>query len=183
MAEMTLIVVRCPACGNTLAPGDDDLVIACGQCGAGLLLADDGPQPTEIQYVRSNLSRVNVWRPWWIFTGRVNLIRRETQGGNRSEDARRFWAQPRVMSVPAWELSLTSVKQAGIQMLQQPPALNAMPRPSGAKLTPAVVSAEDARKMLEYLIFTLEAGRDDWLKTIDFTIEAGLPQLWAIAAE
>ena len=61
--------------------------------------------------------------------------------------------------------------------------LNATPRPSGAKLTPAVVSAEDARKMLEFLIFTLEAGRDDWLKTLDFTIEAGLPELWAIAAE
>jgi hypothetical protein len=183
MVGMTLIVVRCPACSNPLAPDDNDLVIACGQCGAGLHLADDGPQPIEIQYARSNLSRVNVWRPWWIFTGRVNLIRRETQGGNRSEDARRFWAQPRVMSVPAWDLSLSAIRQTGIQMLQQPPALNVMPRPSGAKLTPAVVSAEDARKMLEFLILTLEAGRDDWLKTLDFTIEAGPPQLWAMATE
>jgi hypothetical protein len=80
------------------------------------------------------------------------LIRRETQGGNRSDEARQFWAQPRVMSVPAWELSITAVKQAGIQMLKQPPVLKAIPRPSGAKLTPAVVSAEDARKMLEFLI-------------------------------
>ena len=68
-------------------------------------------------------------------------------------------------------------------MLKQPPVLNAIPRPSGAKLTPAVVSAEDARKMLEFLILSLEAGRDDWLKTLDFQIEAGLPELWAIAAE
>ncbi|HTP11023.1 MAG TPA: zinc ribbon domain-containing protein [Anaerolineae bacterium] len=183
MAGMTLLVVRCPACGNPLAPGDDDLAIACTQCGAGLLLADDGPQPIEIQYAQSSLARVNTWRPWWIFTGRVNLIRRETQSGNRSEEARRFWAQPRVMSVPAWELSISAVKQAGLQMLQQPPALKAIPRPSGAQLTPAVVSAEDARKMLEFLILTLEAGRDDWLKTLDFQIEAGPPQLWAIAAE
>ena len=45
MAGMTLIVVRCPSCGNPLTPGDDDLVIACAQCGAGLHLADEGPQP------------------------------------------------------------------------------------------------------------------------------------------
>jgi hypothetical protein len=180
---MTLIVVRCPACGTALTPDDNDLIVACGQCGAGLHLSDAAPEPIEIQYARSNLARINVWRPWWIFKGSVNLIRRETQGGNRSEDARRFWAQPRVMSVPAGDLSLTSVKQAGIQMLQQPPTLVAMPRPAGAKLTPAVVSAEDARKMLEFLVLTLEAGRDDWLKTLDFTIEAGLPQLWAMAAE
>jgi hypothetical protein len=180
---MTLIVVRCPACGNPLAPGDDDLAIACAQCGAGLLLADDGPQPIEIQYAQSNLPKVTTWRPWWIFKGRVNLIRRETQGGNRSNEAHQFWAQPRVMIVPAWELSITTVKQAGIQMLQQPPVLKAVARPNGVKLTPAVVSAEDARKMLEYLIFSLEASRDDWLKTLDFQIEAGPPELWAIAAD
>ncbi len=183
MAGMTLTVVRCPACGNPLTPGDDDLVIACAQCGAGLHLADSGPRPVEIQYAQSNLPKVTTWRPWWIFTGRVNLIRRETQGGNRSQEAQQFWAQPRVMSVPAWELSITTVKQAGLQMLQRPPLLKAIPCPSGVKLTPAVVSAEDARKMLEYLIFSLEAGRDDWLKALDFQIEAGPPELWAIAAE
>ena len=183
MVGMTLVVVRCPACGTALTPGDDDLVIACAQCGAALQLADEGLQPIEIQYAQSNLAKVNTWRPWWIFNGRVNLIRRETQGGNRSEDARRFWAQPRVMAVPAWELSIGAVKQAGVQLLQHPPVLNAIPRPTGAKLTPAVVSAEDARKMLEFLILSLEAGRDDWLKTLDFQIETGAPKLWAIAAE
>ncbi len=181
MAGMTLVVVRCPSCGNALAPGDDDLVIACPQCGAGLQLADEGLQPIEIQYARTNLAKIGTWRPWWIFRGRVNLIRRETQGGNRSNEAHQFWAQPHVMGVPAWELSLGAVKSAGVQMLKQPPVLNAIPRPTGAPLTPAVVSAEDARKMLEFLILTLEAGRDDWLKTLDFQIEAGPPELWAIA--
>jgi hypothetical protein len=181
MAGMTLIVVRCPACGNTLTPGDDDLVVACAQCGAALHLADKGPQPIEIQYAQSSLANASTWRPWWIFKGRVNLIKRETQGGNRSDEARQFWAQPRVMAVPAWELSMAAVKQAGVQLLQRPPVLKASPRPSGVKLTPVVVSAEDARKMLEFLILTLEAGRDDWLKTVDFRIEAGAPELWALA--
>ena len=183
MVGMTLVVVRCPSCGNPLTPGDDDLVIACAQCGAGLHLADEGLQPIEIQYAETNLPKAITWRPWWIFRGSVNLIRRETQSGNRSDEARRFWAQPRVMGVPAWDLSLAAVKQAGVQMLKQPPVLEAIPRPTGAQLVPVVVSAEDARKMLEFLILTLEAGRDDWLKTLDFTIEAGLPELWALATE
>ncbi|HSD82356.1 MAG TPA: hypothetical protein VLG46_00765 [Anaerolineae bacterium] len=183
MAGMTLLVVRCPSCGNALAPGDDDLVIACGQCGAGLHLAEEGPQPIEIRYAQTQLAKAGAWRPWWIFKGSVNLLARETQGGNRSDEARKFWAQPRVMGVPAWELSMGAVKSAGVQMLKQPPVLQAIPRPSGAPLAPAVVSAEDARKMLEFLILTLEAGRDDWLKTLDFRIEAGPPELWAIATE
>jgi len=183
MAGMTLLVVRCPACGNPLTPGDDDLVLACAQCGAALHLADEGLQPIEIQYAQTNLAKTGPWRPWWIFRGRVNLIKRETQGGNRSDEARQFWAQPRVMGVPAWELSIAAIKQAGVQLLKQPPVLNATPRPSGVRLTPVVVSAEDARKMLEFLVLSLEAGRDDWLKTLDFQIEVGVPELWAIAGE
>ncbi len=85
--------------------------------------------------------------------------------------------------MPAWELSIAAVKQAGVQLLKQPPALNAIARPSGVRLTPVVVSAEDARKMLEFMVLSLEAGRDDWLKTVDFQIEAGPPELWAIAGE
>jgi hypothetical protein len=180
---MTLVVVRCPSCGTSLAPDDTELVIACAQCGAGLHLADEGPEPIEIQFAQTGLAKAATWRPWWIFRGSVNLLRRETQSGNRSDEARRFWAQPRVMSVPAWDLSLAAVKQAGVQMLKQPPVLEAIPRPAGAQLIPVVVSAEDARKMLEFLILTLEAGRDDWLKTLDFTIEAGLPEFWALATE
>ena len=183
MAGMTLLVVHCPACGNALAPGDDDLVVVCAQCGAGLHLADEGLQPIEIQYAQTSLAKAGTWRPWWIFRGNVKLIRRETQGGNRSDEARRFWAQPCVMGVPAWELSIAAVKQAGVQMLKQPPVLNAIPRPSGVRLTPVVVPAEDARKMLEFLVLSLEAGRDDWLKTLDFQIDVDAPELWAIAAE
>ena len=183
MAGMTLLVVRCPACGVTLTPGDDDLVVACPQCGAALQLADEGLRPIEIQYAQADLTRPVTWRPWWIFRGRVNLIKRETQGGNRSDEARQFWVQPRVMAVPAWELSIAAAKQAGVQWLKQPLALNAMPRPSGMRLTPVVVSAEDARKLLEFLVLSVEAGRDDWLKTLDFQIEVGAPELWALAGE
>ena len=183
MAGMTLLVVRCPACGNTLTPGDDDLVVACPQCGAALQLADEGLRPIEIQYAQTNRTKAGTWRPWWIFKGSVNLIKRETQGGNRSDEAREFWAQPRVMGIPAWELSIVAAKQAGVQLLQQPPLLNAISRPSVARLTSVVVSAEDARKMLEFLVLSLEAGRDDWLKTLDFQIEVGVPELWAIAGE
>jgi hypothetical protein len=183
MAGMSLIVVRCPACGNSLTPGDDDLVVACPQCGAALQLSDEGLQPIEIQYAQTNLAKASTWRPWWIFRGRVNLIKRETQGGNRSDEARQFWAQPRVLAVPAWELSIAAAKQAGVQQLNQPLVLDAMPRPSGVRLTPVVVSAEDARKLLEFLVLSLEAGRDDWLKTLDFQIEVGPPELWALAME
>ncbi len=175
---MKLIALRCPTCNNALAPDDDDLVIACQQCGAAIAITDEGLQPIEVRYTAGG---TDLRRPWWVFEGRVQLVRRETQGGNRREEAQQFWSQPRSFYVPAWELSLQSLKSNGLEMLQKQPQLQAGQRPAEVKLSPVVISAEDARRMLEFLVLSLEAGRSDELKSIDFKIEMSDPVLWALS--
>lgn len=175
---MKLLALKCPACGNALAPNDDDLVIACSQCGAASAITDEGLQPIEVRYAAGGTDQR---RPWWVFEGRVQLMRRETQGGNRREEAQAFWSEPRSFYVPAWELSLQSLKSNGLDMLKQQPHLQAGARPDQVKLSPVVVSAEDARRMIEFLVLSLEAGRSDELKSIDFKIEVNEPVLWGLA--
>jgi hypothetical protein len=178
---MKLIALRCPACNNALAPGDDDLVIACEQCGAGVAIDDDGLHPIELRVATSEATATQ-YQPWWVFEGRVQLNRRETQSGNRRDEALKFWSQPRSFFVPAWELSLQALKQDGLDMLKKQPQLQVGAKPAQLRLAPVVVSAEDARRMLEFLVLTLEAGRDDWLKNIDFKIDVGEPVLWALSS-
>ncbi|MBI5567775.1 MAG: hypothetical protein HY870_22940 [Chloroflexi bacterium] len=176
---MKLIALRCPSCNNALAPNDDDLVIACGNCGAAIAITDEGLQPIELRFSVSGTAAAQ-YQPWWVFEGRVQINRREAQSGNRREEALAFWAQPRSFFVPAWELSLQALKRDGLEMLQKQPQLQAGPRPAQVRLSPVVVSAEDARRMLEFLVLSLEAGRADWLKTIDFKVEVSEPVLWAL---
>ena len=175
---MKLIALRCPTCGSALALNDDDLLIACAQCGAAIALTDEGLQPIEVRYTAGGTDQR---RPWWVFEGRVQLMRRETQSGNRREEAQQFWSQPRSFYVPAWELSLQSLKSNGLEMLKKQPQLQAGQRPAQVKLSPVVISAEDARRMLEFLVLSLEAGRSDELKSIDFKIEVSDPVLWGLA--
>ena len=175
---MKLIALRCPMCNTALTPGDDDLVIACQQCGAAIAITDEGLLPIEIRFSAGNAGQ---YQPWWVFEGRVQINRRETQSGNRREDALKFWSQPRLFFVPAWELSLQALKSNGLEMLKKQPQLQAGPRPAQVKLSPVVVAAEDARRMLEFLVLSLETGRADWLKSIDFKIEVGEPVLWALS--
>ena len=178
---MKLIMLRCPGCGAALAPGDDDLIVACNQCGAGVELAAEGPQTIEVQYAAAR-TPVDVWRPWWVFTGQVAITRRETQGGNRRDEALRFWSQVRQLYIPAWELSLQAVRDEGLTLLKKQPQLQSVSRPAGARLTPVVVSVSDARQLLEYLVLTVEAGRQDWLKDLQFTADVGAPELWALGS-
>ncbi len=179
---MKLIALRCPACSNALAPNDDDLVIACGNCGASIAISDEGLQPIELRFAVSGAANAAQYQPWWVFEGRVQINRREAQSGNRREEALAFWSQPRSFFVPAWELSLQALKQDGLEMLKKQPQLQAGPRPAQVRLSPVVVSAEDARRMLEFLVLSLEAARADWLKTIDFKVEVGEPVLWALSS-
>jgi hypothetical protein len=182
---MRLIALRCPACNNALAPNDDDLVIACENCGAAIAIDEDGLRSIELRFAAGAAAAAAApaaqWQPWWVFEGHVQIDRREAQSGNRREEALKFWSQPRSFFVPAWELSLQALKRDGLEMLKKQPQLQAGPRPAQLHLTPVVVSAEDARRMLEFLVLTLEAGRDDWLKTIDFKVEVGEPVLWALS--
>ena len=177
---MKLIVLRCPNCGQELTPGDDDLIVLCAPCGTAIEFTEEGLRPIEIKYAAS-AAKSTEWRPWWVFTGQVSITRRETQGGNQRDEALRFWSQVTRFYIPAWELSLQSVREAGLAQLQKQPQLQAMPRPTGARLTPVVVSAIDARQLLDYLVLTVEAGRKDWLKDLQFTVEVGQPELWALA--
>ncbi len=178
---MNLLLLRCPSCGNALTPGDDDLIVACGQCGVGVELADEGLRPIEVKYAATN-AKVDIWRPWWVFTGQVEITRRDTQSGNQRAEALQFWAQVKRFCIPAWELSLQAVRDEGLAMLQRPLQLQAVSRPAGARLAPVVVSVSDARKLLEYLVLTVEAGRRDWLKDLEFTANIGLPELWALGS-
>lgn len=180
---MKLIALRCPSCNNSLTPGDDDLVIACEHCGAGIAIDDEGLHPIELRFASSAAAAAGAaqWQPWWVFESRVQIDRREAQSGNRREEAVKFWSQPRSFYVPAWELSLQALRRDGLDMLKKQPQLQTGARPTQLHLAPVVVSAEDARRMLEFLVLTLEAGRDDWLKNIDFKIEMGEPVLWALS--
>ncbi len=180
---MKLVLWRCPGCSAALSPGDDDLIVACAQCGAGVQLNDEGLEPIEVRYaIGSARSKAEVWQPWWVFTGQVEIIQRDTQSGNQRDEASKFWAWAKHLYVPAWELSLQAMREQGLALLKQQPQWQAVPRPAAAQLMPVVVSVADARKLLDYLVVTLEASRSDWLKDIQFTINVGEPELWAVAS-
>ncbi len=178
---MKLILLRCPNCDHALAPGDDDLIVACSQCGLGVELGDEGLEAIEVQYAAPlSKAQTDLWRPWWVFTGQVEITLRETQSGNQRDEAVRFWAQAQHLYVPAWELSLQAVRSEGLALLKKQPLLQVIPRPAGARFAPVVVSVSDARKLLDYLVLTMEASRKDWLKDLSFVVNAGPPQLWAL---
>ena len=68
-------------------------------------------------------------------------------------------------------------------MVQRQPQFQRTTQPQNFPFIEAVTTQEDALKLLEFVVFNVEAARKDWLKNLQFTIEATTPQLWAIPAQ
>lgn len=181
---MKLIPLRCPECQEPLNPGNEDLVIICQNCQSTVAISLNGPQKMNVRFAvpaGTPSAGVKQWLPFWVFQGRVDIKRRESQGG-QSEDknVQAMWGSPRHLYAPAWDVPLSRAQAIGSQMAEDQPRFEFVDQPESVQLLPAVVSPGDGRKLLEFVVLAIEARRKDWLKYLDFDLNVGQPELWAI---
>jgi hypothetical protein len=179
---MKLILLRCPNCARQLAPDNDDVVFMCTNCFTSVSMDEGGLRATEVRFALPPKGdiRARQWMPFWVYESQVRVLKRETQGRSDREASDLQWAKPLRMFVPAWEISMQVAQDVGSRLIQRQPVVKFVERPETAYMAPAVVTPEDALRLLEFIVLAIEARRRDWLKAIDFRIEAGEPELWAM---
>ena len=183
---MKLLLLRCPQCQSPLEPGQLDVVVGCGHCYAAVAVDETGLRLMKVSYaaMRGDLEEVEQWLPFWVFNGRVHITKRDTQGSSMfsSKNPEQYWDSYRNLYVPAWDLPMATAREIGQKFTQEQTRLQAMPPPSETRLVSAIVSPDDALKLMEFVVLSIEAQRKDWLKRLKFHIEAGAPELWALPA-
>jgi phage FluMu protein Com len=181
---MKLLALRCPECNQPLAAENDHIVVSCERCHTAVHIGDEGLTRVPVHYAAPREGvQVTRWLPFWVFHGRVHITQRDTQGrGSGDKEAARLWGQPRYLYVPAWNLSLQTTQKIGGSMIQLQPVFQPVPQPAEIRLTPVTFTADDALKMLEFVVLAIEARRPDWLKSLAFRLEVGEPELWALPA-
>ena len=181
---MKLLLLRCPRCNHALAPNQADRVIQCPNCRVAVALNEGGLVLLAAQYAAPAAPQPAAWLPFWVYRGRVTIKERKTQGGRSAEkEAQEFWAQPRRVYVPAWSGELLEARDLVWSLLEKQPFLEAIIPPEGAAFEPAVITSEDAHKLLELVIVSLEANRKDWMEKLDFDLRLESEALWLLPAE
>lgn len=180
---MKLLLLRCPVCQSGLQPEDEDVVFLCRDCHTPIFLSEQGVETAEVFYAKPQGNTAGQWLPFWLFEGRVRITTRETQGGVKAaeSESEAMWSEPRRLFVPAWDCPLPQARQIGMEMIEKQVVVTAVNRPQNAEMKAAVLTPDDARKLLDFIILTIEAERMDWLTDIRFSLEAPPPTLWAIA--
>lgn len=172
-----LVPLNCIRCGTPIPAEVDEVAWVCHQCEKGQQLSDDGLIPLRVNYSLS-VKPNQKGRPFWVCEGRVTLDR-NTYGsiGKKTNDALRFWEEPRQFIIPAFPYPLGKFSSMGVKWLQNPPAME-----PGliVDFEPVTVAAEDVSAWAEFLVIALEAERKDKVKKIEFNLNLGEPQLWVL---
>jgi hypothetical protein len=179
---MKLVLLRCPNCARPLTPDDDDVVFMCPNCFTAVSIDESGVRVADVRFALPTKADVRTenWLPFWVYQGRVEILSRETQGRSDDKASELQWANPLQMFVPAWAISMEVAQDVGSRLIQRQPATRFIERPDGATMVPVTVSQEDALRLLEFIVLAIEARRRDWLRGLDFHIETGEPELWAM---
>lgn len=183
---MKLLLLRCPTCQAPLRPENDDVIVSCETCLATVSIGEDGVNVVEdVQYAQpGGRGTPQVWLPMWVYYGRVNITSRKTQGSNKRalKESQAFWGEPRTLYVPAWDMSIPEARELGSELVVNQMPLRALAERPQAPLVAANISFEDARKLLEFVVLTIEAKRKDWMRSLEFSIETPPPTLWGVPA-
>lgn len=171
-----LIPLKCVRCGTPVPAAPDEVAWMCATCGQGLLLHESsGVLALDVSYAIPSQQSGMTWRPFWVTAGRVSFRVRETYGRDRGPDE--LWREPQTFILPAFECSLEEAGTWGMGFLRQPPQLVAGP---AGVLERVTVDPQAARALAEFVVLTVEAGRRDHLKRVEFDLELGAPVLWGL---
>lgn len=180
---MKLVLLRCPNCTEPLKPGNDDVVVSCTHCYTPVAIAVNGAVKMPVKFAVPAESQVKSkrWMPFWRIEGQARISKRETQGGRSQNDkAMQFWSTSRNFFVPAWELDPRIAQDVGSRLVQNPITLVTIEQPTSALIQTAVVTPNDAKKLIEFIVLAVEARRKDWLRDLNFDLETKEAELWAI---
>lgn len=176
---ITLAPLVCGQCRAELPAEPGEVAWVCAPCGQGWWLDEprDRLQAMPVNYA-AGLKPNQTYRPFWVAQGQVVVHKRETYGGNKTDEAQAFWRAPRFFFIPAFTCTLDDMAQMGAQMLRDTFTLQAGPP---VPFAPVTILPGDMQALAEFIVLNMEAARSDKLREIQFQLKLGEPQLWILA--
>ena len=182
---MQLVALKCPTCGQNLKPQRNEaVVVSCGECKTAVSLHQSGIKAIDAKYAAPSSNNVEAWLPLWVYTGRVNIKRRESQGGSKGadKDAAKLWESAQRLFVPAWQEPVVQAREIGSQFVVRQLVFETIDPTDNMMMQEATITPEDGLKLLDFIVLSLEADRKDWLEDLKFEIQTTGHELWAIPA-
>ena len=179
MTEMQLVPLNCLECRHPIPAQPDEVAWVCSECGKGQRLSDeDNLIPLDVRYSAS-IAEGKTGRPFWVVVAEIQINRRVVaqQRGVSDESVRKTWEAPRRFFIPAFNLSIQELLSGVRESLFSPP--ETVPGPPAAFHSVTRRSME-LQPLIEFLVMSIEADREDKLSYFKFTTVLEEPEFWIL---
>ncbi|MEW6308512.1 MAG: hypothetical protein AB1492_05645 [Bacillota bacterium] len=160
-----------------MAAKPGEVAFLCKQCGVGCEAVDDElvQVPVEFAVPKRDPGALACYLPVWVFAAQLKLSRQSAGfslfgGRNSGEYDLKFY-------VPAFAGGLATLKQLGAGLTRKQPEYDTILR---QQLAGIALRREDAKRVADYLLITIEAEKPDMLQGLTYSLELSQAKLLGI---
>lgn len=173
MSDFKLEAVKCKKCDSGLMVEINDNIVYCSSCGSGFEIINGELTPIEINFAAAALRGEGemIYKPFWLLKTQINIAERKASGnflknlfGGSSENT----SGNITFYIPAFFCSIESMKDLATQFTMRNPV--ASPQKYNTKLTGFAFGREDAKKLAEFILISLEAEKSDTMKSFSYDL-------------
>lgn len=174
MSDFKLEAIKCKKCDSGLVVEVNDNIVYCSSCGSGFEIIEGQLIPIEINFASAALRAEGdmIYKPFWLITSTISILERKATGnflknlfgGSDSSTSGiiKFY-------IPAFYCPLESMKNLATQFTMKNPV--ASPQKYNTSLVGFAYGKEDAKKLSEFILISLEAEKNDVMKSFKYKME------------
>lgn len=183
MSDFKLEAVKCRQCGSGLVVEVNDNIVYCTSCGSGFEILNGELIPIEINFAAAAIRGEGevVYKPFWLLKTNISISERNASGNflkNIFGGSNDITSGEITFYIPAFYCSLEVIKNLATQFTLKNPV--ASPQKYNAKLTGFAYGKEDAKKLAEFILISMEAEKSDVMKKFDYKMEFVSPEIVGI---
>jgi len=174
MSEFKLEAVKCKNCGSGLVVEVNDNIVYCSSCGSGFEIINGELNPIEINFAAPALpgKEEMIYKPFWLIKSHISILERKSSGeffknlfGGTGEAS----SGDIIFYIPAFYCPLDKMKNLSTQFTIRNPV--ASPQKYNVKLFGFAYGREDAKKLSEFILISLEAEKKDTMKSFKYDMK------------
>lgn len=174
MSDFRLEAVKCKNCGSGLVVEVNDNIVYCSSCGSGFEIAGGELTPIEINFAAPAIPSEGemIYKPFWLLKIKVDILERNAKGEflkNLFGGSGETTSGDVTFYIPAFYCHLDMMKNLATQFTLRHPV--ASPQKYNVKLVGFAYGKEDAKKLSEFILISLEAEKGDTMKSFKYELK------------
>ena len=171
MSDFILEAVKCKKCDSGLMVEVNDNIVYCSSCGSGFEIIEGVLTPIEINFAAAAIRSEGemIYKPFWLLKSNINIAERKASGNflkNIFGGSNDNTSGVITFYIPAFYCPIESMKNLATQFTMKNPV--ASPQKYNTKLVGFAYGKEDAKKLAEFILISMEAEKSDTMKSFNY---------------